>query len=163
MFFGAENSQLCQTFPEMHKFQSRKSLLRCLLPAFEAPGHLHHRRPPQRLWTATAPQPRRSRCTPPSAAAWSLRRFCPETRLAAVASGGRGRRGRCAVGGRRNLWACGALDPVNQQRNDECFGLQAKYMYKHSRHLFYNITFTEMMCKTCFNEEASKDNVISAS
>ena len=26
--------------------------------------------------------------------------------------------------GRRKLWECGALDPVNRQRNDECFGLQ---------------------------------------
>jgi len=30
----------------------------------------------------------------------------------------------------------------------------------HSRHLFYNTTFAEMMCKDFFNEEASKDNVI---
>ena len=35
----------------------------------------------------------------------------------------RRRRGRGAVGGRRKLWECGALDPVNRPRNDECFGL----------------------------------------
>ena len=62
----------------------------------------------------------------------------------------RRRRGRGAVGGRRTLWACGALYPFNRQRNDECFGLhifKTVHIHKHigqvSIHLFYNITFDE--------------------
>ena len=51
---------------------------RFLRPAshhFEAPGRCCPWRPPRRLSRAKALQPRRGRCMPPSAAAWSLRRL----------------------------------------------------------------------------------------
>ena len=166
----------------MQKFQSRKSLLRCpsqgdldvwrLLPglrprAIVALGvhrgafaqqklrsrdvALNRRQVQRRLASgAFSPEARRGRCGLPA-----------ETT---------GRRGRGAVGGRRKWWECGALDPINRQTNDACFGLhifKTVHIHKHigqvSMHLFYNTTFAEMMCKDFFNEEASKDNVIPGS
>ena len=65
-------------FMKMQKSQSRKSLLSCpksarldvwRLPGIEAPGRCSSWRPPRRLWRAEAPQPRRGRSAPPSAAA----------------------------------------------------------------------------------------------
>ena len=52
--------------------------------------------------------------------------------------------------GGRKLWECGALDPINRQTNDACFGLhifKTVHIHKHigqvSMHLFHNITFDE--------------------
>ena len=75
-----------------------------------------------------------------------------------------GRRGRCAVGGRRKLWECWAPTRSTDKGTMNVLDLkQNTFIYKHSRHLFYNTTFAEMMCKDFFNEEASKDNVIPGS
>ena len=135
------------------------------LPAFEAPGHVRPWRPPRRLCSATAPQLRPGLRAPPGAAAFRLGRFFP--------------------GSRRPLWASveddGPQRPMRRGRTTEVVGMlsstrstdkgtmnvldlkQNTFIYKHSRHLFYNTTFAEMMCKDFFNEEASKDNVIPGS
>ena len=89
-FFGAENSQLCQTFAEKCRsfnpgkafWGARVGETRCLAPASPdwGPGPRRPWRPPQRLWRATAPQPRRGRWGQRSAAASCLRRFFRGTR-----------------------------------------------------------------------------------
>ena len=103
---------------------------RYLAPAsrIEVPGHRSSWRPRRHLLTAGALQPRRGHLAPPSGAACRLRRFFPETRLAAVGFR-RARAQRPMRRGRRKWWACIALYPFKRQRNDECFGLQAKYIY----------------------------------
>ena len=113
----------------MHKFQSRKSLLRCPsqgdLDVWRLPGL----RPGPQVFVASTAAPLESRSS--AAATWPLSAalrsgVAPQAlfpvwplRLPAV----RQRRGRCAVGGRRKWWACGASYPFNRQRNDERFGL----------------------------------------
>ena len=135
--FRAGNSRFCTTFAEnSQNFKARKTLrnapklrsLDFLGPDSEAPGHRCPWRPPRRLYSAKAPQPRRGRSAPPSAAASNLRRFLP---------GSVGRCGR-SRGKRRTLWAA-ELYPFNRQTNDECFGLnifktiQNKKCKKHSQ------------------------------
>ena len=73
-FQGSENPPKC---PKLWS-------LDFLGPASEAPGHRCPWRPPRRLCSAKAPQPRRGRWPPPCAAASHLRRF-PRGPSAAVA------------------------------------------------------------------------------
>ena len=125
---------------------------RCPPPSrIEAPRHGNLWRPPRRLCSATAPQPRRGRRAPPSAAASNLRRFSPGSRRPLWASGeDDGAQRPMRRGGRRKWWECWALYSFNRQRKDECFGLhifKTVHIHKHigqvSMHLFYNITFDE--------------------
>ena len=92
---------------------------RCLAPSrIEAPGQCRSWRPPRRLSRAEAPQPRRSRSAPQSAAACCLRRFFsgkavwPDEGAKAEAPLGDDESGGNAE-----------LHPFNRQTNDECFGL----------------------------------------
>ena len=142
------------------KLKRPKFETRCLAHAsrIEAPGPCSPWRPPRRLSTKGALQRRRGHFPSRTAAAWSLRRFSPETRRPLWASGGPRRGGRCAAG-TTNAVGSWALCPFNRQTNDECFGFntfklcKAKYIHTQSQthrtsfmaFCFQQITFNETL------------------
>ena len=162
---------LCQKFSENAGISSPKhfcQILKC--PKFETsmsgacfrdwgPGHSCPWRPPRRLCSAPTPQPRRGRWAPPSAAAWSLRRFSPETRLAAVGFGGTMAQRPMRRGWRTEVVGRWVLHPFNRQRNDEYFGLnsfklcKAKYIHTQSQ------THRTSLVAFCFQQITSNETL----